>query len=54
MNIREATYSTYESFSIREATYSTYKSFDILPSKIFRTESSGFTEQNAARGHKNQ
>jgi hypothetical protein len=37
MNIREATYSTYESFSIREAIYSTYKSFDILPSKIFRT-----------------
>ncbi len=53
-SIREATYSTYESFSIREAIYSTYKSFDILPSKIFRTESSGFTEQNAARGHKNQ
>ena len=54
MNIREATYSTYESFSIREAIYSTYKSFDILPSKIIRTESSGFTEQNAERGRKNQ
>jgi hypothetical protein len=29
MNIREATYSTYESFDIREAIYSTSKSFNI-------------------------
>ena len=33
MNIREATYSTYESFSIREATYSTYESFSIREAK---------------------